>query len=87
MYPRKNSSCNTNASVYRDSNLLWGYIGEGSKKLQREEMQKIGYEFTQTGHTEEIYLEGNFTAAVFERRQVINSPVPVIIKQSDSSAK
>ena len=45
--------------------------------LEREEMQNIGYVFNQAGHTEEIYYDGNMTAAIFERRQVANGSVPV----------
>ena len=40
-------------------------------------MQKNGYVFNQAGHTEEIYYDGNMTAAIFERRQVANGSVPV----------
>ena len=36
-------------------------------------MQKNGYVFNQAGHTEEIYYDGNMTAAIFERRQVVNN--------------
>ena len=43
----------------------------------REEMQKLGYKFDKTGHTEEISFEGNVTAAIFGRRQVANGSVPV----------
>ena len=42
--------------------------------MQREEMQKNGYVFNQAGHTEEIYYDGNMTAAIFGKRQVANNP-------------
>ena len=41
---------------------------------EREEIQKLGYKFDKTGHTEEISFEGNVTAAIFGRRQVANNP-------------
>ena len=37
-------------------------------------MQKNGYVFNQAGHTEEIYYDGNMTAAIFGKRQVANNP-------------